>query len=72
MTCGHVGCCDASPGHHATAHFEACGHPVIKSYEPGEDWAWCYPDEDAADRVLVLDGESPPRHLEPRTPAPPP
>lgn len=38
--CGHVGCCDTSPGQHATTHFEATGHPVIQSFEPGEDWFW--------------------------------
>lgn len=43
--CGHVGCCNNSPGRHATAHFEATGHPVVQSYEPGEDWLWCYLDE---------------------------
>jgi hypothetical protein len=43
--CGHVGCCDQSPGRHATAHFHTTGHPVIRSYEPGEDWFWCYVDE---------------------------
>jgi hypothetical protein len=42
--CGHVGCCDSSPGRHATAHFRDSGHPVIQSYEPGEDWWWCYAD----------------------------
>ena len=46
MTCGHVGCCDSSPGRHATAHWHANpGHPVIWSFEPGEDWWWCYADE---------------------------
>lgn len=45
LSCGHVGCCDNSPGRHATAHFHAAGHPVIRSYEPGEDWFWCYVDE---------------------------
>ena len=45
LTCGHVGCCDASPGRHATRHFETVGHPVVASYEPGESWAWCYADE---------------------------
>lgn len=45
MTCGHVGCCDSSPGRHATAHFHATGHPVVRSLEPGEDWGWCYADE---------------------------
>jgi hypothetical protein len=43
--CGHVGCCDSSPGRHATSHFGAARHPVIRSYEPGEDWYWCYDDE---------------------------
>jgi uncharacterized UBP type Zn finger protein len=45
MLCGHVGCCDNSKNKHATAHFKASAHPVIKSIEPGEDWAWCYVDE---------------------------
>jgi uncharacterized UBP type Zn finger protein len=45
LTCGHVGCCDSSPGKHATAHFHATGHPIIESYEPGEDWRWCFIDE---------------------------
>jgi uncharacterized UBP type Zn finger protein len=43
MACGHVGCCDQSPGRHATKHFNETGHPVIGSYEPGENWVWCYP-----------------------------
>jgi uncharacterized UBP type Zn finger protein len=43
--CGHVGCCDNSPNKHATKHFHATGHPIIKSFEPGEDWGWCYEDE---------------------------
>ncbi len=38
--CGHVGCCDSSPSQHATAHHEATGHPVMQSFEPGEDWFW--------------------------------
>jgi hypothetical protein len=45
MICGHVGCCDNSPGKHATAHFRHTGHPIIRSFEPGEDWGWCYVDE---------------------------
>jgi CPA2 family monovalent cation:H+ antiporter-2 len=45
MTCGHVGCCDESKNKHATAHFHAAGHPVIRSHQPGESWAWCYVDE---------------------------
>jgi len=43
--CGKVGCCDDSPNKHATAHFHATGHPVIRSIERGEDWSWCYVDE---------------------------
>ena len=43
--CGHVGCCDNSPNKHATKHFHATAHPIIKSFEPGEDWGWCYVDE---------------------------
>ena len=45
LTCGHVGCCDSSKNEHATKHFRATGHPIIRSIEPGEDWRWCYPDE---------------------------
>ena len=45
MICGHVGCCDNSPGRHATAHFDEEGHPLIQSFEPGEAWWWCYVDE---------------------------
>ena len=44
MTCGHVGCCDSSPGRHARAHFEHMHHPIIKSFEPAQDWFWCYVD----------------------------
>ena len=43
--CGHIGCCDNSPGKHATAHHAATNHPLIRSAEPGEDWSWCYVDE---------------------------
>jgi len=45
LGCGKVGCCDSSPNRHATAHFRERGHPLIRSAEPGEDWAWCYVDE---------------------------
>ncbi len=45
LTCGHVGCCDSSPARHATAHFHETNHPVIRSFEPGETWRWCYVDE---------------------------
>ncbi len=49
LTCGHVGCCDDSPGRHATRHAQATSHPVIASYEPGERWAWCYADQVGVD-----------------------
>jgi uncharacterized UBP type Zn finger protein len=45
LECGHVGCCDSSPNKHATKHFAAASHPLVKSLEPGEDWIWCYVDE---------------------------
>ena len=44
LTCGHVGCCNESRNMHATRHFESTGHPIIQSFEPGEDWMWCYVD----------------------------
>ncbi len=44
-TCGHIGCCDDSPNRHATAHFNATTHPVIRSAQPGEDWSYCYVDD---------------------------
>ncbi len=43
--CGHIGCCDSSPGRHATQHARRADHPVVQSFEPGEDWYWCYVDE---------------------------
>jgi hypothetical protein len=45
LECGHVGCCDSSPNRHATAHAQTTGHPIMRSLEPGEDWAWCFADE---------------------------
>jgi uncharacterized UBP type Zn finger protein len=45
LSCGKVGCCDSSPNRHASAHFREVGHPLVRSAEPGEDWAWCYADE---------------------------
>jgi uncharacterized UBP type Zn finger protein len=48
LECGKVGCCDSSRNRHATAHFHATGHPIVRSMEPHENWRWCY-----ADRVYV-------------------
>ncbi|PWU08236.1 MAG: hypothetical protein C5B51_08135 [Terriglobia bacterium] len=45
LSCGHVGCCDSSKNKHATKHFHATTHPLVRSNEPGEDWVWCYLDE---------------------------
>jgi uncharacterized UBP type Zn finger protein len=44
LTCGEVGCCDSSPARHARRHHETTGHPLIRSIEVGEHWAWCYLD----------------------------
>jgi uncharacterized UBP type Zn finger protein len=45
LVCGHVGCCDSSKNKHATKHFHATGHPIVQSFQPGEDWQWCYIDQ---------------------------
>ncbi len=45
LECGRVGCCDDSPGRHASGHAAATGHPIMRSIEPGEDWSWCFVDE---------------------------
>ena len=45
LECGHVGCCDDSPNRHATKHFHKTKHPVMRSFEPGEDWGFCYVDD---------------------------
>jgi uncharacterized UBP type Zn finger protein len=45
LTCGQVNCCDSSPNRHATGHFNEEGHPLIQSFQPGEDWIWCYVDQ---------------------------
>lgn len=45
LSCGHVGCCDSSRNKHATKHFLATNHPIMRSFEPGEEWMWCYIDQ---------------------------
>lgn len=45
LSCGRVGCCDASKNKHATKHYTKTSHPIIRSFEPGESWLWCYPDQ---------------------------
>ena len=44
MSCGHVGCCDQSKNRHARKHFHADGHPIIRSFEKGERWLYCFAD----------------------------
>jgi uncharacterized UBP type Zn finger protein len=56
--CGHIGCCDQSPNKHATAHFHEGAHPIIQSFEPGEDWFYCYVD----DLMFEIDGAASPSH----------
>jgi signal transduction histidine kinase len=53
--CGHVGCCDESKNKHATRHFHATTHPIIRSLEPGEEWLWCY-----ADQTVIYQGSNEP------------
>ncbi|MBB2942816.1 putative UBP type Zn finger protein [Actinoplanes lutulentus] len=45
LTCGYVGCCDSSPRRHMSLHHDETSHPVMRSYEPGETWRWCYVDQ---------------------------
>ena len=45
LECGHVGCCDDSPNRHASKHAHADSHPLMRSYEPGEEWWWCFVDK---------------------------
>ncbi|HEY3783128.1 MAG TPA: UBP-type zinc finger domain-containing protein [Fimbriimonadaceae bacterium] len=46
LSCGNVACCDSSKNKHATKHFKATDHAVMQSFEPGEDWRWCYIDQE--------------------------
>jgi hypothetical protein len=66
--CGHVGCCDSSPSQHARGHAAQTGHPIIRSYEPGEDWFWDYTSDSYA-RGPEL---APPQHHPVDQPAPGP
>ena len=53
MTCGHIGCCDSSPNRHAAAHARGSDHPIVRSFEPGEDWMWCFVDQLVLDPTLA-------------------
>ncbi len=57
LECGRVGCCDSSPGQHASGHARSSQHPIIRSLEPGEDWSWCFEDE-VAMRIARVQGET--------------
>ena len=57
LACGHVGCCDSSPNKHASAHFAASEHALIRSLEPGEQWSWCFVDQ-AAMVIPEIHGET--------------
>ena len=45
LICGHVGCCDSSKNKHAAAHFHEVHHPIMRSFQPDEDWIYCYEDD---------------------------
>ena len=45
LSCGLVACCDSSPRRHMSKHCTDEHHPVMRSYEPGEAWRWCFVDE---------------------------
>jgi hypothetical protein len=66
--CGHIGCCDQSPGQHATKHAGAQHHPLIRSFEPDEDWYWSYDTEQFYEGPTL----APPEHhpLDQPTPGP--
>lgn len=66
--CGHVGCCDSSPGQHATRHFRETGHPIIRSFEPGEVWFYDY----TTSRTFVGPDLAPPLSRPPEQGAPAP
>jgi hypothetical protein len=53
--CGHIGCCDSSPSHHATTHARTSGHNVIRSFEPGEDWYYDYTTGEFLDGPALAD-----------------
>lgn len=67
-SCGHVGCCDTSPGQHATAHFRETGHRLVQSFEPGEDWYWDF----AAEEMVAAPELAPPTSRPDEQPSPGP
>lgn len=53
LSCGHVGCCERSEGRHAEWHSQTSGHPLVRSFQQGQDWTWCYEDACYVDRETV-------------------
>src|SRR5712692_2341619 len=66
--CGHIGCCDSSPSQHARKHAERAGHPIIRSFEPGEDWFWSFDTGEPCDGAPL----APPGHHPVSQPTPGP
>ena len=66
--CGHIGCCDSSPSRHARAHAADAGHPVMRSFEPREDWFWDYIHENYLEGPALV----PPSSHPPEQPVPGP
>jgi len=66
--CGRVGCCDSSPAQHASRHAAVTGHPIVQSFEPGEDWFWDFATEDAFEGPVL----APPHEYPPDQPSPGP
>lgn len=64
LSCGHVGCCDSSKNRHATQHHRATKHPVIRSFEPGEEWAYCYAHDAFAEEIPQQPHERAPKHYD--------
>ncbi len=56
--CGRIGCCDSSPAQHASKHARESGHPLIRSFEPGENWFFSYTTEQFCDGPPL----APPEH----------
>ena len=51
MQCGHVGCCDDSKNKHARRHADGENHPIVRSFEPGENWVYCFVDDEVVGEV---------------------
>ena len=69
VECGHIGCCDSSPNQHASKHAAATGHPIITSFEPGEDWFFDYETQGTIKGVELLPPPAHPKvspYLDPR------